>query len=120
LTKFIDHRHRKIAILDLRFAIAHKPRLHHHHFPFTGRVRRNKRSITCHIAKKVLDDVHPTERQTTLQWGSLLCRDGHRGGSFTSARPEGVTLQLRPFTLNLTYSLVKEQTNSRRMRVSLS
>src|ERR1700733_3247916 len=65
LTKFIDHRHQKPKDLDPWVL-------------FAGRARRNKRSITCYIAKKVLDDTHPTKRQP---WGSRLCRGEHRGGS---------------------------------------
>src|SRR6476620_8169096 len=61
LTTLIDHRHSEIS--NLRFEISNSP----------GEVRRNKRSITCLIAKKVLDDTRQTKRQP---WGSRLCRAG--------------------------------------------
>src|SRR3954465_2294085 len=62
LTTFIDHRHS--STLRLKFAFETSD------LRFSGRAGRNKRSITCQIAKKVLDDIRsipPTER---LSWGS--------------------------------------------------
>ena len=75
-----------------------------------------KQSITCHIAKKVLDDIRSISPTKRLSWGSRQCRvnrilrTSRRIISLYRNRPaQGAGHSDEPFKpLNLTYSLVKE------------
>ena len=122
LTTFIDHRHERAV----------------HHGRQLQRRGKNSptsplpRSITCHIAKKVLDDIRSISPTKRLPWGSRQCRmnrvtsdiaEDHSNCSSLLRRDQnrltpssaGSNEPFKP--LNLTYSLVKELTACTAFRV---
>src|SRR5438067_11519656 len=82
-----------------------------------GEVRRNKRSITLSLSPKRCSTTPARRKNENTEWGTLLCRGRHRGGLLIQART--CACLSKPSTLNLTYSLVKEQTKSRQTRVRM-
>jgi hypothetical protein len=91
LTKFIDHRHTG-------------------QYNAPGLKNSRTGSITCHIAKKVLDDIHPTERQQHCSGDH--CFAGMDIAEGLQINKPTALVHLRPFTLNLTIFICQRATYS--------
>jgi len=87
------------------------------HCAFTGRGETEQTiNNVSFIAKKVLDDTGPTEKRKHGVGNTPMQGPASR----RIADPDRKSVRLsKPSTLNLTYSLVKEQTKSRQTRVRM-